>query len=57
MKKQKLLNTYVNNVSMEETISAINSMIETGEKRYIVAINVDVVMKNRKRYIFEKNHK
>lgn len=48
MKKQKLLNTYVNNVSMEETISAINSMIETGEKRYIVAINVDVVMKIEK---------
>jgi N-acetylglucosaminyldiphosphoundecaprenol N-acetyl-beta-D-mannosaminyltransferase len=45
MKKQKLLNTYVNNVSMKETISAINNMIREGKKRYIVAINVDVVMK------------
>lgn len=45
MKKQKLLNTYVNNVNMEETLSAIENMVESGEKKYVVAINVDVVMK------------
>ena len=45
MKKQKLLNTYVNNVDMDETLSAIGKMVENGEKKYIVAINVDVVMK------------
>ena len=45
MKKQKLLNTYVNNVDMDETLSAIDKMVENGEKKYIVAINVDVVMK------------
>lgn len=48
MKKQKLLNTYVNNVNMEETISAIEDMIRMGKKSYIVAINVDVVMKIEK---------
>ena len=42
MKKQKLLNTYVNNVDMNETLSAIENMIESGEKKYVVAINVDV---------------
>ena len=32
MEKQKLLNTYVNNVDMNETLSAIDNMIESGEK-------------------------
>lgn len=45
MKKQPLLNTFVNNVNMEETLSAIDKMIDIGKKSYVVAINVDVVMK------------
>lgn len=45
MKKQPLLNTYVNNVNMQEVISGIEDMIEDGKKHYVVAINVDVVMK------------
>lgn len=45
MEKQLLLNTYVNNVDMKETVSAIESMIKDGGKHYVVAINVDVVMK------------
>lgn len=45
MKKQALLNTYINNVTMPETIAAIEQMIETNKKSYVVAINVDVVMK------------
>lgn len=45
MEKQPLLNTYVNNVDMRETISGIESMIKDGGKHYVVAINVDVVMK------------
>lgn len=45
MKKQPLLNTFVNNVDMEETLYAIDTMIASGKKSYVVAINVDVVMK------------
>lgn len=45
MEKQPLLNTYVNNVDMSETLSAIDKMIISDKKSYIVAINVDVVMK------------
>ena len=45
MEKQPLLNTYVNNVDMDETLLAIDEMISSGKKSYIVAINVDVVMK------------
>lgn len=45
MEKQPLLNTYVNNVDMKETVDAIEAMIKDGEKHYVVAINVDVVMK------------
>lgn len=45
MEKQALLNTYISNMDMDETLSAIENMISTGEKNYIVAINVDVVIK------------
>ncbi len=45
MDKQPLLNTYVNNVSMTETIHEIERMIREKQKSYIVAINVDVVLK------------
>lgn len=45
MEKQPLLNTYINNVNMTETVQAIESMIVDGKKHYVVAINVDVVMK------------
>ena len=45
MEKQPLLSTYVNNVDMDETLSSIDKMILSGEKSYVVAINVDVVMK------------
>ena len=45
MDKQPLLNTYVNNVDMNETLLAIDKMISSGKKRYIVAVNVDVIMK------------
>lgn len=48
MEKQPLLNTYVNNMNMKEAVQAIDTMIEAGEKSYIVAINVDVVMKIEK---------
>lgn len=48
MKKQHLLNTYVNNVDMKETLEAIDNMIVSDKKNYIVAINVDVVMKIEK---------
>lgn len=45
MEKQPLLNTYINNVTMSETTEAIMQMIAAGKKAYVVAINVDVVMK------------
>ncbi len=48
MEKQALLNTYINNVTMSETIVAIEQMIKSEKKSYVVAINVDVVMKIEK---------
>ena len=45
MEKQPLLNTYVNNVSMAETLEEICRLIDEKKKSYVVAINVDVVMK------------
>lgn len=48
MEKQPLLNTYVNNVTMDEAVEEIETMIASGKKSYVVAINVDVVMKMEK---------
>lgn len=45
LKKQPLLNTFVNNMDMEETIQTIDSFIQQKKRSYIVAINVDVVIK------------
>ena len=45
MNKQPLLNTYVNNVSMSETLQEICRLVDEKKKSYVVAINVDVVMK------------
>lgn len=45
MEKQLLLNTYINNTTMSETIDAIEQLIAADKKSYIVTINVDVVMK------------
>lgn len=45
MEKQQLLNTYVNNVDMDETVALIEQIIETGKKGYVVAVNVDVLVK------------
>lgn len=45
MEKQSFLNTFVNNITMQEALNAIDEMIDSGKKSYIVAINVDVVMK------------
>ncbi len=45
MKKQPLLNTYVNNLDMQETILLISRMIEEKKKSFVVAVNVDVIMK------------
>lgn len=45
MKKQALLNTFINNLDMSEAIKAIETMITLDKKSYIVAINVDVIVK------------
>lgn len=39
MEKQPLLNTYINNVTMAETVTAIEQMIAGNRKSYVVAIN------------------
>ncbi|MCI7784364.1 MAG: WecB/TagA/CpsF family glycosyltransferase [Succinivibrio sp.] len=45
MKKQQLLNTYVNNITMEDAIREINYLIDRNQKSYVVAVNVDVIIK------------
>lgn len=45
MEKQPLLNTYVNNVTLGETVEHIEGLIASEKKSYVVAVNVDVIMK------------
>ena len=45
MNKQPLLNTFVNNLTMPETVCEIEKLIKSAANSYIVAINVDVVTK------------
>lgn len=45
MEKIKLLNTYVDNLTMEEAIDKIEKLIAGKKKSYVVAVNVDVIMK------------
>ncbi len=53
-KKQALLNTFVNNVTMSEAIATIEDLIETNKKAYVVAVNVDVVIKIEKDVYLKK---
>ena len=48
MNKQALLNTYVNNMTMAETLDGIERMVDSGRRSYVVAVNVDVIMKIEK---------
>ena len=45
MEKQRLLNTYVNNMDMNEAIYTIEKMIKDKKKSYVIPINVDMVVK------------
>lgn len=45
MKKQPLLNTFVNSLNMDEAVQAIERLIDDGKRSYVVAANVDVIMK------------
>lgn len=48
MEKVQLLNTYVNNLIMKDVISEIEHMVTAKKKSYIVAVNVDVIIKIEK---------
>lgn len=48
MKKQPLLNTYVNNLDFEEVVQAVEQLIESGKPSYLAEINVDVILKMEK---------
>ena len=45
MDKQIFLNTYVNNITMDEALVNVEKLISQKKKSYIVAVNVDVIMK------------
>lgn len=45
MNKQRFLNTYVSNITMNEALDNIEKMIKSKKKSYVVAVNVDVIMK------------
>ena len=48
MNRQKFLNTYIDNITMDDAIDTIKKMIKEKKKSYVVAINVDVIIKIEK---------
>lgn len=48
MLKQPLLNTYVNNLNMEEAVQAVERLIRENQKACVIAVNVDVVIRMEK---------
>ena len=48
MNRQKFLNTYIDNITMDDAINSIKKMIKEKKKSYVVAINVDVIIKIEK---------
>lgn len=45
MVKSRMLNTYVNNITLQETLTTVEQMIQDNKKAYVVAVNVDVIIK------------
>ena len=45
MEKTKLLNTYVNNVTLKEAVEFLLQKIRQQTPAYVVEVNVDVVVK------------
>lgn len=45
MHKEPFMNTYINNVRMQQALEYIDELINRKKKSYVVAINVDVVIK------------
>ncbi len=54
MEKIQFLNTFVNNCTMDECIAAIEKMIAAEKKSYVVAVNVDVIIKIEKDSLLKK---
>ena len=42
MEKQRLMNVYVNNLTMMESVNRIHDMIREKQTSYVVEVNVDV---------------
>ena len=48
MSKQQLLNILIDNITMDETVSAVDNFIKCDKKAYIVPTNVDMMVKAEK---------
>ncbi|MDE7265245.1 MAG: WecB/TagA/CpsF family glycosyltransferase, partial [Clostridia bacterium] len=45
MKKIRFLNTFVNNCTMQECLDEFDELLSADKKSYVVAVNVDVIIK------------
>jgi N-acetylglucosaminyldiphosphoundecaprenol N-acetyl-beta-D-mannosaminyltransferase len=56
-KRMKFLNTYIDNITMDETLESINNLIMDGGYHYIVTPNVDHIVKLEKDIEFQNVYK
>ena len=54
MEKTKLLNTYVNNVTLKEAVEFLLQKIRQQTPAYVVEVNVDVVVKMEQDTVLRK---
>lgn len=54
LNRQKFLNTYLDNISMDDAVDTIDACAQQRRKAYVVAVNVDVIVKMEKDSYLQK---
>ncbi len=57
MERIKFMNIMIDNVSMEEAINEVNTIIDSGGRKYIVTPNTDHIVKLQDNMMFKKAYK
>ena len=54
MTRMKFLNTYIDNITMDEAVDRIDDMVQNGVNQYVVTPNVDHIVKLEKDRLFQE---
>ena len=54
MTRMRFLNTYIDNITMDEAVDRIDDMVQNGVNQYVVTPNVDHIVKLEKDRLFQE---